>query len=563
MPPRSGPPTASGGGVGRVLASTNEGELVEIDLDLGIVTLIGDVGTFDGDELGWTDIAVDASGRLFALSRIFTETDFKVHLRELHPDSAFVIDSVGSAGEHAFSDFDFDGGVLFGSGGECSTSCCGQLFSMDVSSGQATWISSDTLGFGLNPFDTIGSAGPIARGGFSVHPVTGDFWGIEALQSQAPVVYRIDPTTGVADSILRLGVGGVPASSAYGFDGLHILEDGTFIATRGGPFAIDSVLWEIGSVPDPVSGLAEIAVIPLAPNAAIAGKLNGLARIGGGVDPVVAIESIAYEAEAGTFTTQDGEASMTAVATVVPPGLADEVTWSVSDWPNDQVASTPPEAGTLAQGRVVTWRVSEQDTTRWPEQEPHPGPVLLDQKSIAFRVIASVVDGQGLSGESEPHVVRQDEIDTIRQEYVDFLLPFGGLRVPTRGDFALHARCNIVCVHNGDYGFAIVDPRFEPALDDLRAAWPLQWQVNVTYRNPVHQRYHVGSVTNSWHQYGCAADLQTFPVPRTTPEDQTAAAAFWNALSVLARRRGFDVEPITQSGVGHVHVEVDCPAPTP
>lgn len=71
------------GGAGKVLGSTNEGELVEIDLDASTVTLIGDVGTFDGDELGWTDIASDDDGRLFALSRGFTESDFEVHLYEI------------------------------------------------------------------------------------------------------------------------------------------------------------------------------------------------------------------------------------------------------------------------------------------------------------------------------------------------------------------------------------------------------------------------------------------------------------------------------------------------
>jgi len=82
------PPRYSfGGGAGKVLASTNQGELVEIDLDLGIVTLIGDVGTFGGDQLGWTDIAADDSGRPFAISRIFTETEFEVHLYEIDPST--------------------------------------------------------------------------------------------------------------------------------------------------------------------------------------------------------------------------------------------------------------------------------------------------------------------------------------------------------------------------------------------------------------------------------------------------------------------------------------------
>ena len=194
-----------------MLGSTNLGELVEIDFDAGTITLIGDAGVFAGDSVRWTDIAFDDAGSLHGLSRSQWESDFEVHLYRVDPSTGAVLADVGSASDHRFSDFDHDGNAFYGSGAVEATSCCGQLFTIDETNAQATWISSDTVGFGLNPYDTIGSMDPIARGGFAVHPVTGDYWGIEALQSQAPVVFRIDPTTGVADSILRLGIGGVEA----------------------------------------------------------------------------------------------------------------------------------------------------------------------------------------------------------------------------------------------------------------------------------------------------------------------------------------------------------------
>jgi hypothetical protein len=87
----------------------------------------------------------------------------------------------------------------------------------------------------------------------------------------------------------------------------------------------------------------------------------------------------------------------------------------------------------------------------------------------------------------------------------------------------------------------------------------MMWQENVIYRNPVHQQLHLGSVVNSWHQYGCAADMQTFPAPRNGPADEEAATDFWQELAELAGDRGFDVEPLSDSGVGHVHVEINCP----
>jgi hypothetical protein len=214
-----GPSFSFTGGSGKILGSTREGELVEIDFDGGTVTLMGDAGTVSGDELGRTDIATDDTGRLFALSVFQTESEGVPYLYELNAANGSVIATLGATGgefsDLRFSDFDHDGDTFYGSGAEDVFQFGGQLFSMD-SIAQPTWISSDTLGYGLNPYDTIGSADPIENGGFAIHPVTGDFWGIET-GSQAPVVFRIDPTTGLADSILPLGIGGVEVYVAGAF----------------------------------------------------------------------------------------------------------------------------------------------------------------------------------------------------------------------------------------------------------------------------------------------------------------------------------------------------------
>ena len=100
------------------------------------------------------------------------------------------------------------------------------------------------------------------------------------------------------------------------------------------------------------------------------------------------------------------------------------------------------------------------------------------------------------------------------------------------------------------------------------------WQINSLFRNPVHNRLHVigggsGPVSNSWHQFGCAADLQTFPVLRagSSAADSSNARQFWEALSQEALELEFQVEPRDKnparpaasfSGVGHVHIETDC-----
>ena len=263
------------GGSGKVLGSTNQGELIEIDLDAGTATLIGDAGIFDGDSVGWTDIAFDDSGTLFGLSRIFFESDFEVHLYTIDASDGAVLSDLGSIGDHAFSDFDHDGSAFYGNGKEANVfGCCGQLFLLDETAPVASWISPDSTGFGLNPFDTFPPAPnrPITNGGFAVHPGTGELWGIET-NSFAPLLFRINRSTGAADSIVPLAVEWETVGG--GFDGLHVLDDGTFIATLSGPHPIDSAIWEIDPTLDSL-GRAPVNLISLTYDTQIVGNLNGL-----------------------------------------------------------------------------------------------------------------------------------------------------------------------------------------------------------------------------------------------------------------------------------------------
>jgi hypothetical protein len=265
-----------------------------------------------------------------------------------------------------------------------------------------------------------------------------------------------------------------------------------------------------------------------------------------------------------SFTLQ--ERTITLAASVVPPELGPEVTWDVVDDPGDQVATKPPT--NVNPGLETSFSVPPQDIGRWNAYD-HPG--ALSQKSLAFKVTASVVrDGQTFR--SEPVIVKQDEIDTAREEYIELKLH----RVPARGAFK-SVPMRRIGLNAGDYGFALLNERFMGMLGTLEQDWKSlkpasTWQVNVVYRSPVHNRRHAnrqeissGAVPNSWHQYGCAADLQTFPAPRETPDDVKKAEDFWLELATTAVEMGFDIEPMIapkgrpSSGVGHVHVELDCP----
>jgi hypothetical protein len=271
---------AFGGGFGGLFATTNQGELVYVDLDLQTVMKIGEAGTVDGDDLGWTDVASTGNSSLFALSRWSTESMPPscgslsnapcAHLYRLDPQTGAVLNTVGSTGWIQLPDMDFAADSLFGLGYRAGVST---LFVMDTATASLSWIPNDTASvtLGTNPFNGLA----LIFGGLAVHPITGDLWGVESSgNSTAEVIYRIDRTTGAADSILRLGLNGSPTN--FGFDGLEILDDGTFIATRGGSgVAPDSAMWEIDVVPDSL-GLAEVQAIPLSVDPSISGTLTGL-----------------------------------------------------------------------------------------------------------------------------------------------------------------------------------------------------------------------------------------------------------------------------------------------
>ena len=246
----------------------------------------------------------------------------------------------------------------------------------------------------------------------------------------------------------------------------------------------------------------------------------------------------------GSFTTYPGESTISLEAQTTPASLAPQVAWEVIDAPDDQVATDPP--GFVSPGATSSFLMPVQNGGRWSEVGHNDG---LDKRSLAIKVTAAAA-----SIRSAPATVRQDLFDTIREEYIELgVVP----RVPGRGEFGPHDN------NTGDYpGAAVVNRVFDADLAPLRGDWKEQWQVNDMYRDPLHNRYHLPSTEkadpNSKHQYGCAADLQTFPYPRISQTDKAEASFFWKRLAHLAQKSGFAIEPMTGSGVGHVHVQKDC-----
>lgn len=119
-----------------LLAVTNRGELLSIDLITGMATLLGQ----DGD--GWTDLALHpVSGRLYVTTRWSTEASGTSHLWEINPASGAIIGEIGDTGTPFLADIDFSPtGVLYGNN---------WLYLINETTGAATSIG----GFGPDPHE--------------------------------------------------------------------------------------------------------------------------------------------------------------------------------------------------------------------------------------------------------------------------------------------------------------------------------------------------------------------------------------------------------------------------
>lgn len=254
-----------------------------------------------------------------------------------------------------------------------------------------------------------------------------------------------------------------------------------------------------------------------------------------------------------SFTMAPAERTISLQAAVTPNEPSPQITWEIADAADDRVNTMPPsEAPTAASASFV---LPTHSRTRWPTD--HPG--AIDKKSLRYKVTA-VWSKAGEVLRSDPVTVAQDEIDTIREEYFEFRLDTLNRHVPTREEFGLSRRVS-VGENNGDYSYALVERRFKLNLNVLYVFWPDAWQLNTIYRNPNHNlNGHIPSSNKSkpspvsWHMWGCAADLQTFPTDKSAKQ-----YVFWQALNGLAVELGFDTEDLKHSLVGHVHVELDCP----
>ena len=288
-------------------------------------------------------------------------------------------------------------------------------------------------------------------------------------------------------------------------------------------------------------------------------------------------------ADSSSFTTRAGERTIQVHARVWPESFADQIQWTVSDFPNDSFVTALPQSMIQDHGSVLEFDVPDQDTLRFnhygtAEYDEHDNPTpngrpgYWYEKTLGYRVVAYIPAADAGNGttarvESKPFDVVQDELDVQREEYIELLASRGKV-VPRREDFSFWT-ISYPGENSGDYRYRMYRAGFQNGVDSLQTLFlalkPRTWQVNVVYRGVVHNLRHVpskqGPSRNSWHMYGCAADLQTFPVhpgPDTSTVAYHHARAYWDDLSSLADSLQFGIEPLKESGIGHVHVHRFC-----
>ena len=262
---------------------------------------------------------------------------------------------------------------------------------------------------------------------------------------------------------------------------------------------------------------------------------------GGAALPTIVIVSAAGPKVDGSFVAGVGENQVTLVATVVPDSFGAHVVWDVHDDPADEVTTQPPT--TPPTGASTSFLVPQQTLDRWTKFG-HPGDLV--QKSLGYEIRATVMVGS-TTVTSDAVKVRQNEIDTMEQEYEDYGVdqpPIEYLTSPVRIPHFSWEELN-----HGDYGYAFLNPVLMVRLPQLRDSIGAPLALNSAFRNPVHHRFHprppAGTpvAEQSYHQAGAAVDIAT------------SDSLDWRNMAATAKTLGLCIEPVLESGVGHLHAD--------
>jgi uncharacterized protein YcbK (DUF882 family) len=232
----------------------------------------------------------------------------------------------------------------------------------------------------------------------------------------------------------------------------------------------------------------------------------------------VTVSSAAGPNPGGSFIVRAPEDVIRLEARVTPASLAPSVEWEVVPLNESTI---PPGAVTPGASTSFVVPAANRRQSRWPVVGRVNHPPLttaqkasdLTKKSLGYRITAKVT-ANAQTVRSQPVTVQQDEIDTMREEYVEF----GQQRVLGRTEFGTFG--DPLRNLTGDYTLWPSGPRLVEKMPIMQQLAVRRFGRPITvmsgYRNPVHHFLHAGAeAVNSQHLYGLATDWEiTLPSAR-------------------------------------------------
>ena len=216
--------------------------------------------------------------------------------------------------------------------------------------------------------------------------------------------------------------------------------------------------------------------------------------------PILRIIEVGYPNDNVSFTTAQGENGVSAVAELLPKDYYRDfqsgIHWTIEDSPDDPINSGNPEDPAYG-GDTADFQITAPAA---PTGRTHP---------LRYKLKAEVITPEG-TFVSTPRIVKQDEIDKCRQEYLDY-----EFKDASKLDFAAVPRNRFTIGLGSDFVklptdcYAYIYPTRAQEVLDLKTTHPeLLIVVTSGYRSP---RKNIGSTADSasksWHMYGNAVDI--------------------------------------------------------
>ena len=230
-----------------------------------------------------------------------------------------------------------------------------------------------------------------------------------------------------------------------------------------------------------------------------------------GVTPMLRISNIYYLNDGVSFTTHDGEKTVTLEAELRPTdtALASNIAWVVEDSERDAMISGNPDDPAPGESTAFDVTAPTANTGR-----------LLPLK---YKIQSSVMTPKGLV-RSYPRHIKQDDIDKCRQEYIDYIAAGKALNLSEVPRSRFTPGVDSEFLEKKDRGdcYAYIYPQARAGeVYSLRGLHQGAFGIEVKsgYRSPRVNYRTPNASDKSRHMYGDAVDI--VPTPKTNATKNT------------------------------------------